>query len=340
MKTQILCAVILALVCSTAQALSGRKTDIITLYNGDKVTGEIKHLFGGLLNLSTDSMGTIQIEWQEIARVESRFHYEIRLTEGRRYYGTIEDPLRPGEMTISDVYGDHDTSYLEVVEIRPVSISLKDQIDVYLAIGYSYDNASSVTKTNLNGEIGFENEKTRNSLSGRINLTDTESDSTSNSRVDLSRSVWTNREDVFRTVLGTYETNDELGLDYRFSIGGGLGRHIKETQRYSLEGMVGMQVLTEKDFLGEKQESIEGIVTAEFTTWKFKTPELHIKLNGAIYPSITESGRIRGDTDIKIKWEIIEDLFWDITAFGTYDNKSADESRFDYGISTGVGWEY
>ncbi len=45
-----------------------RKTDIVTLYNGDRVTGELKSMYVGLLEINTNSMGTIQIEWQEIAK--------------------------------------------------------------------------------------------------------------------------------------------------------------------------------------------------------------------------------------------------------------------------------
>ena len=101
-----------------------------------------------------------------------------------------------------------------------------------------------------------------------------------------------------------------------------------------------MQVLTEKSLVGDTQESVEGILNTQYATWKFSTPELHFKFGLSIYPSITESGRVRGDTDIKFRWEIIEDLFWDITAFGSYDNEAAENSQFDYGITTGVGWTY
>ena len=40
-----------------------QKTDVITLKNGDKITGELKELQTGLLELSTDNMSTIYIEW-------------------------------------------------------------------------------------------------------------------------------------------------------------------------------------------------------------------------------------------------------------------------------------
>ena len=60
------------LCCVLAMPVLGqRKSDLVTLYNGDRVTGEIKSLGNGVLKLSTDSMGTVNIEWQEIASVKS-----------------------------------------------------------------------------------------------------------------------------------------------------------------------------------------------------------------------------------------------------------------------------
>jgi uncharacterized protein DUF481 len=334
--------VLLLLLCGrmSLAADSSRKTDIITLYNGNTITGEIKSMHTGLLELSTNAMGTLQIEWQEIAKLESLYHYEIRVDNGKRYFGKIDPPTRPGELRITDTYGTHSFSALEVVEVRQVSIYLKDQIEVYLSAGYSYTNASSVGQINFNTDISYETEGERNSLTGRMVVTDTDEMTTRSSKVDLNRSLWTKREGIFRMVLGGYETNDELGLDYRFSLGGGFGKNLVDTQSANWIAALGAQALTEKSTLGDKQKSVEGILHTSYTAWDYKTPELQLKISGALYPSITESGRLRGDTDIKLTWEIVEDLFLDFTAYGTYDNKSAEDSRFDYGVTTGVGWKY
>ena len=317
-----------------------RKTDIISLYNGDKLTGEIKGLYAGLLEVSTDAIGTIKIEWQEVSKIESNHHHEVRLALGKRYYGKIEKSERPGEIKVSDVYGEHEISSLEVVEMRPVAISFKDRIDVYLSLGASYTKASSLGTGNLNTEISYETEQTRNALSGRMAVTDTDSDVTRSSKIDLTRSVWTDREDTYRIILGAYESNDELAVDYRFSGGGGLGRYFIDTQYSTWNGVVGLQVITEKSLLGETQESVEGILGTQYSVYKYSTPELHFKINFSLFPSLTENGRLRGNSDINLRWEIVEDLFWDITAFGTYDNKSAEDAQFDYGITTGLGWTY
>jgi hypothetical protein len=52
--------------CLSLHAQAQRKTDVVTLYNGDRITGEVKSLNAGILRFSTDAMGTLRVEWQEI----------------------------------------------------------------------------------------------------------------------------------------------------------------------------------------------------------------------------------------------------------------------------------
>ena len=69
--------------------------------------------------------------------------------------------------------------------------------------------------------------------------------------------------------------------------------------------------------------------------------ELDIDFSFTLYPSLTDSGRVRSDSNLRIRWEMIEDLYWDITAWASTDNKSEnDDGNVDYSITTGIGWEY
>ena len=351
---------ILLLACLGLEANAGhRRTDVVTMYNGDRVTGEIVSLFGGILEYKTDSMGTLNIEWQEIAHLQSEFHYEFRLSDGARYYGSVLDADRPGQMRIEDLYGEHDIEWLDVVEIRPIEDRFLERIEVYLAAGYNYTKAGSVAQTTFNTVISYEDEQSRNAFTGRTTITDTDGDNTKSAKLDLSRQTWTNRQQLYRILYGNYETNDELGLDKRVAAGVGLGRYAIDTNRMRFGYSGGIQGLTEKTFSttsvtdpedpeGEssrkteyfREESAELFLSVEFATWRFDTPELDVQFDATLYPSITNSGRLRGDTDLRVRWEIIEDLYWDITAYGAYDSDAESDDQFDYGITTGLGWEY
>lgn len=340
-------AIVLCLL--SIQAHAQRKTDIITLYNGDRLTGEIKQLFGGILEFSTDAMGTVKIEWPEIARIQSKFHYELRLSNGDRLYGSLDDGARAGQVALVDIFGKHEVEWLQVTEIRPVEDSFAERLDVYLSAGYTYSKASGVTQLTFNTQVGYEDENSQNSFTARTDITDTDDGSTSSNRLDIQRSVWReNRSDSFRATFANYEDNDELGLDYRIGVGGGIGRFFIDTHQSRLSGLAGLQVITEKplnDGSGEADTStnqdIELILTGNYAFWKFTTPELDIDFSFTLYPSLTDSGRVRSDSNLRIRWEMIEDLYWDITAWASTDNKSEnDDGNVDYSITTGIGWEY
>ena len=65
------------------------KTDILTLRNGDRITGEIKSLDKGRLEFSTDDIGTIYIEWNKVASLTAPKMFDIELDSGRHLYGSL-----------------------------------------------------------------------------------------------------------------------------------------------------------------------------------------------------------------------------------------------------------
>jgi hypothetical protein len=324
----------------SCHAEANAKTDVVTLYNGDRVTGEVKSLDSGILELSTDSMGTVKIEWQDIARLESEHFYEIRTSDGARFLGSVEHTGQPGQVQVVDLDGEYQFDALKVVQIRPIEKSVVDRLDIYFAAGYSYSRASSIAQTTINTKMGYENEKSRNTLSGRASLTDSDEESTSSSRVDLDRAVWTSRKNVFRAAFGNYESNDELGLDHRIGVGAGFGTIFMDTYRNRLVGIAGLQLITEQNKNTGSDQNIELSLTGRYLAWRLDTPELDLDFGLNLYPSLTDSGRVRSSSDLRLRWELIEDLFFDITAYGTYDNRAENNSGVDYGVTTGLGWEF
>jgi hypothetical protein len=90
----------------------------------------------------------------------------------------------------------------------------------------------------------------------------------------------------------------------------------------------------------EKLDSIEGVFSGTYALWRFDTPELSFDATVNVYPGITESGRWRANSDIRISWELVEDFFWDLRYWSTYDNEGETDSDTDYGVTTGIAWEY
>jgi hypothetical protein len=63
---------------------------------------------------------------------------------------------------------------------------------------------------------------------------------------------------------------------------------------------------------------------------------------------LSDTGRVRGELDIKLKWEMIEDLFWELSFYDSYDSRppipmeigAEKPVKNDYGIVTSIGYNF
>jgi len=316
------------------------KTDVIYLANGDRLTGEIKKLENGLLSYSTDNMGTVHIEWENVARADANYFFRVRTASGRRFFGTIDESTEPGKVRVLHAGGEESLAILDVVAITPIDDTLQERIDTTISVGYSNFKASDSSTLTAGVNVTYADEFSTNTLDARSVVTDNNDEVNKSQQVSLERRrLWDNPRNFTFSGAG-WETNDELGIEYRVGLGFGLGRNFIDSNRTRLAITGGLQGLTEEDDDGATTESIEGLIKIDYLTWRFDTPELDLETSVTLYPGITESGRLRSDANISLSWEIIEDLKLNISAFGNYDNQSSESGDdYDFGITTGIDWE-
>ncbi len=334
------CLIAALLILMAGNVLAHSKTDVIVLQNGSTIKGEIKGLLEGKLSFGTESMGTVHVEWEDVVEVTSEFSYEVRLQNGERLYGSLEAAPDPRDVRVVEADGQSAIAILDVVELRAIEEQRADRFDVRIGFGYSNDNASDISTFSLTSEVNYQDERGVTSLNGRTSRTDQEGANVSSNRYSIGRQFWTRRPKVVRWFDGSFENNDELDLDYRYTAGFGFGRAVFDTNKRSLIAILGLQGAQEKSKPGDSLTSLEGVLGATFSIWHFDTPELDLSTDLTLYPGITESGRWRGNADVRLSWELVNDFYWDFTTWATYDNQSQSGSDTDYGITAGLSWEY
>lgn len=118
----VLASLVLLLAADAAEA---QKTDSVWIQNGDHITGEVKSLSRALLEYSTDDLGTIYIERDNVERITSPATFEVQLTSGKKFYGPLG--LAPDGLVVVEA----DTLPLrEIVEIAPIKGSLLARLSV------------------------------------------------------------------------------------------------------------------------------------------------------------------------------------------------------------------
>src|SRR3954463_9302570 len=87
-STTAIATIAVALSLSGITYAQGR-TDVVTLANGDHITGEIVRLERGRLEFKTDDVGTLYFEWDKLASVVATRFVEVVTVDGRRFLGSL-----------------------------------------------------------------------------------------------------------------------------------------------------------------------------------------------------------------------------------------------------------
>ncbi len=344
---------LLALLASIVPLIATANTDVVVFDNGDRLTGEIKSLDRGKLLFKTDATDTISIEWDDVAFLSSDQNIQVETYDGRRYLGHLK--LSPAIKTMSVQVGDEflDLDASHVVLMTPIEDNVLERIDGDITAGYNFTKASAVEQLQLGLNLEYQTEIRIYALS--LNSTLTSSDTTgedqeSSQRVSLSldyKRLWPNRWLVSGFLKG--DRNDELGIDLRTSVGGGGGRIMTQSNHSRLLLESGLMVSHENLAPGENpldeedaNDSLEAFVSMDWDWYRYDSPELDLSSALEVIPSLTESGRVRAEFEIAFKWEIIHDLFWQISLYNSYDNRPVAEGaeKNDYGVVTSIGYDF
>ena len=369
------CAVML---CAT-QSWGHAKTDVITVVNGDQITGAVNAMSAGKLSVSTSYAGTVNIKWREIKQIESRYLYEIRLDDGERIYGRFTTNTTENQLTlrVSGQYRQVDID--DIVEVRSIEEELADKLDLQLSSTITADPDNKTLVLFASGTYDVRGGRTN--FSARVddtrNTQDDKTTSSNASSLQISREFWRERGTAqsFRVLNVRYDTNDELNIDHRGSLGFGLGRYLINDLGHELGVSAGVQATQEwrgrcddqvtsnsalatawsDDDMEDEDEdkprkSLERCADAElFLNFKwhlysFQKRDMDIFVTGATYPSLTDWGRVRGDLNLIINWELFNNFYWTVNLRTEVDNAGDREDdsygNSDYTLSTGVSWKY
>ena len=132
-------AVLCISLCGSIQAWSHAKTDLITVINGDQITGAVNAMSAGKLSVSTSYAGTVNIKWREIKQIESRYLYEIRLDDGARIYGRFTANDAENQLTLRVSSKERLVEIDDIVEVRSIEEELSDKLDLQLSSTFNAD---------------------------------------------------------------------------------------------------------------------------------------------------------------------------------------------------------
>ena len=334
--------VLFHLLLATSSAFARDKTDVVVLGNGDRVTCEIETLQRGRLTVKTDSMGTLQIEWEDVQQVTSPMVFEVELESGERFVGTLEPPPVQGQVLVSgqtETVLDRDS----VVRMREIGQGFWSQIDGSMDVGFDFTKANESKQWTFMGEairrgVQFETRVNFDSLfSSQEGI-----DSANRQALGIQVTRFLPQK-WMAAAVGRFQRNEELDLDLRSLIGGGAGRFLLQTNRTILSVLGGV-VFNRERFAGPEPgvNNAEALGLVQFRKFTFDDPETDIETTLLVLPSLTEAGRVRLEFNARVRREVLKDFYWNITFFESFDSEPplATSEQHDYGLVSSFGWSF
>lgn len=322
--------------------VSGQKTDVIALRNGNTITGEIKSVARGKLEYSTDDMGTMSVKWDKVLRIRSFDFFQVELRNGDRLFGTLPAADEDGKMVV--FLADQDTIELRnVVLITPIQTTFWDRTSGYIDFGFNLTRADEQREISLSAQFKYRGRKLGATVTGNSYLRfQNQERSTSRSSAGLTGERFLPRAASLLLPVNL-EQNEELDLALRTTVGVGAGRYFIRNNRLLLQGAVTLAGQREQ-FTGADSAviSLEAQLVSNFEVFRFDSPKLDFTLAPQLFVSLTQLGRFRTDIQLRSSYEVFKDFFFGLTAFykGDTDPPSAGAAKDDYGANLTIGWSW
>ncbi|HST10818.1 MAG TPA: DUF481 domain-containing protein [Terriglobales bacterium] len=325
------------------------KTDLMVMRNGDRMTCEVKGLDGGVLYVSFDYIdGTASVDWSKVAQLESRQLFVVKTEDGAVYTGTLRTPEtaadRPVKIQVVETDKEDILDRSQIVQIVATSEKFWQRFNGDLSFGVIYSKGNQSTQYSLGSETAYIRERWTAQAGFSSNLSSSTGTNAS-TRNSLNISVrhllpWNN---WFYSGLGAFLQSSEQGIALQSTIGGGLGRFLRNTNRAKIS-VVGGVAWQNTDY---KQSTVPlnhqnlaaAIVYADAKLFRFS--KTNLDATAALLPALSDPGRVRVNANASYYIKIVSDLKWNVSFYGNWDNRPPlGLSGSDYGTSTGLSWTF
>jgi putative salt-induced outer membrane protein YdiY len=338
--------IFLTFIACLPAALAKRKDDVVVMKNGDRFTGEIKQLVRGELAFKATYMSAeVDLNWQDVARLESRDAFIFSLVDGTRVAGLFSPATAAnGGFVIKVADGGKKASIAQtdVLEIKQAEESYLNQLTGSVDFGFSFANGNQSADYSSAFVVGYRAKRDEYSLNASSDFNRNDADGTARHNLTLDyRHMIT--EKWFTIGLSDLLHSEQQELSLRTTLGAGFGRRLYQTQ-HTRVAVIGGAAYSHESYspnaIGAQERSNgEALVGLQFNTFRFKTLAIGSSLN--VFPSMTEPGRVRLVTNGDLKIELVRNLYWRFRAYENFDNRPpVNAPRNDFGTSSSLGWSF
>jgi putative salt-induced outer membrane protein YdiY len=333
--------------------------DVVTLKNGDRLTGTLVTIKGGTLQLKSEILGSLSISMAKVATYTVDKPVAV-ITKGKEpVQGTLElTPsgdwqVKANGQTQTIAAANVDTimpadDYHKLVVVKPAPWQAwKGGISVGETIQHGNQTANNFTTTinavreRPDAPIFQTHSRTNFGLMTLLSHAASQDGSNVTSHT-FSANL---QEDYLLTptnfVFGLAQLDhiSTEGLYLRQTYGGGFGRDVIKRPRTTFSVIGGLTVQHEKFFTGLHDETLDGLVGEKLGEQITKRIRFDQNLN--FYPNFTQGGEYRFDTNAILSIRLFNRFSFNASAIDLYlSNPPAGNQKNNITLSTGLGYTF
>lgn len=320
-----------------------QQTDVVVLVNGDQVTGKIEELERGRLRVDTRFVGMVSINWRRVAEVRTDLLFEIELANGTRLFSRIGPAEGDARMSIDRGDGPEPVPHLSIVRLVPLRDSFWSRIRGSIDAGVSFLSQNNRLDYTLGATAEYRG--ATYSLTFDANSLLRLQDSTSNvNRQDISLAYRRNlARRWFWTGWANTQTNSELDLDLRATLGAGAGRYFVNTNRWRFRTALGVGYSRESYSGQAGGYTTTGVISNVLDFFNYGARDTDITLQLNLLPILNQKDRYRFEGDLNGRHELLTDFFIRLRVFSSIDSRpptAGATRKADFGVTTSLGWTF
>lgn len=322
--------------------ISGQTNDTIVLKNNDIIVGEIKTMNKGIVQIETDySKDDFKVEWKYVKNIGSDRIHIINLSNGVLLNGKIKKINSPNKCEITNIETQTKSivDLTDIVRIKPVDNSFWDRLDASFDAGIKLTKSQNLQQLTINVNLGYTAKRWYGTATFK-QIQSIQDDSEPIRRIDTDLSyVHLLPRDYFIPLSVTTLSNTEQDIELRVISKAGYGKYLVHSNK-KYWGIASGLSFNHERFTGtsEPNKSLELFLGTDVNF--YDVGDFSIQSKVTVFPSITESKRIRTDFSLDTKYDLPLDFFIKLSYIYNYDNKpNPGSSKEDYVFQTTFGWK-
>jgi uncharacterized protein DUF481 len=333
-----------------APLLARESTDVIVMKNGDRFTCQVKGLGSGVLYVSLPYViQTLSVDWSKVERLESKQLFLVKMEDGSVYAGTLKTAETPADLPMKIQVAESPDKRVvldssRIIEVAETSPKFLQRFTGGLNFGVTYSKGNQSTQYNLSSLVAYPRERWAAQLALSSNLSSSSgAPASTRNQVSLTAFHLLPWNDYFYGGLGGFLQSAEQGINRQTTLGGGMGRYLKNTNHTTIAVLGGFAwqntSYNQSTVAIGTQQVAAGLIAADVKLFRFNKTNLN--LTATLLPALSEPGRVFFNTNASYYIKIIGNLSWNISVYGSWDNHPpANLPGSDYGSSSGISWTF